>query len=272
MAVTSRDTSERLANILEGPRFWTSTHPFGYTVTRNDLDTDGIAIPANSITGPTWLSTTSLTRTRDGRGFLIIDRDHAALNNQAAHKVIGSEARVTSSNPGWLTWAGLNTATVTVTLTGSTFGSSVAASNFTINASPAITGLSVSNASATSGGTTATLTLGYTGSTTLTGDRTFTVTVAAAAHEGALNLTTNAVTVSPIQPTTLVLSPRRRSAENGGVSTVTATLWNAPTAAVTLTVMAAAVASSGAVSGDFTLSTANDADDRGRGDDEYGSW
>ena len=52
---------------------------------------------------------------------------------------------------------------------------------------------------------------------------------------------------------TLVLSPAS-IAENGGVSTVTATLSSAPTAAVTLTVAANAVAP--AVAGDFTLSMA----------------
>ena len=56
--------------------------------------------------------------------------------------------------------------------------------------------------------------------------------------------------VTPRTPT-LVLAPTS-IAENGGVSTVTATLSSAPTAAVTLTVGAAAV--SPAVAGDFTLS------------------
>ena len=56
--------------------------------------------------------------------------------------------------------------------------------------------------------------------------------------------------VTPRTPT-LVLAPTSIT-ENGGVSTVTATLSSAPTAAVTLTVGAAAV--SPAVAGDFTLS------------------
>ncbi len=229
----------RQASIREGYRVRATVHTFRYTVTQDDVDTDGITIPANSIGGPTWRSF----------GFGTVNRDHGALNNQAAHKVIGSEARVTSSNPGWLTWPTLNTATVTVTLTGSTFGSSVAASNFTINASPAITGLSVTNASATSGEATATLTLGYTGSTTLTGDRTFTVTVAGAAHEGTLDLTTNAMTVGTIPTPTLAISPTS-IAENGGVATVTATLDKTLIQPVTVT--ATAEAGTNAAAGDFT--------------------
>ena len=229
----------RQAYIREGYRVRATVHTFRYTVTRDDVDTDGITIPANSIGGPSWRSF----------GFGTVNRNHGALNNQAAHKVIGSEARITSSNPGWLTWPTLNTATLTVTLTGSTFGSSVAASNFTINASPAITGLSVTNASATSGGTTATLTLGYTGSTTLTGDRTFTVTVAAAAHAGTIGLTTNAVTVGTIPTPTLAISPTS-IAENGGVATVTATLDKTLIQPVTVT--ATAEAGTNAAAGDFT--------------------
>ncbi len=229
----------RQASIREGYRVRATSHTFRYVVTRNDVDTDGITIPANSIGGPSWRSF----------GFGTVNRNHGALNNQAAHKVIGSEARVTSSNPGWLTWPTLNTATLTVTLTGSTFGSSVAASNFTINASPAITGLSISGASATSGGTTATLTLGYTGSTTLTGDRTFTVTVAAAAHAGTIGLTTNAVTVGTIPTPTLAISPTS-IAENGGVATVTATLDKTLIQPVTVT--ATAEAGTNAAAGDFT--------------------
>ena len=53
----------------------------------------------------------------------------------------------------------------------------------------------------------------------------------------------------------LVLTPATVG-ENGGVSTVTATLSGKSSAAVTLTVSAAAVASTGAVAGDFALSSA----------------
>ena len=55
---------------------------------------------------------------------------------------------------------------------------------------------------------------------------------------------------------TLALDPASVS-ENGGIATVTARLSHASGAATTVTVAAAPVASSGAVAGDFTLSTAN---------------
>ena len=53
----------------------------------------------------------------------------------------------------------------------------------------------------------------------------------------------------------LVLTPASIS-ENGGVSTVTATLSSVSSAAVTITVSASPVSSTGAVSGDYALSTA----------------
>ena len=53
----------------------------------------------------------------------------------------------------------------------------------------------------------------------------------------------------------LVLTPASIS-ENGGVSTVTASLSSVSSAAVTITVSASPVSSTGAVSGDYTLSTA----------------
>ena len=222
---------------------------FSYTVQRDDLDTDGITIPANSISGPTW------------RSFLLtnIDRSHSALTNQASHKVIGSAMAISSSTPSSLTSGNLNGATLAVALTGTTFGGSVSAADFSVAAAPAIPGLSVSGVSGvTSGGTTATLTLSY-GGPALTSNRTFAVTVAAAAHAGGRSLTTGTVTVgaSPPPPppqvvVTLSLSPASVS-EHGGVSTVTATLSRALGAATTVTVTAAP--QSPAAAGGFELSS-----------------
>ena len=210
---------------------------FSYTVTRNDIDTDGVAIPANSISGPVWNSGGS--------------RNHTALTDQSDHKVIGSAAAVSSSNPSWLAAANLNGATLGLSLTGTTWGSSVAASNFSVTATPALAGLSVSGVSgATSGGTTATLTLSYTGGA-LAGDRTFAVTVAAAAHAGTLALTTGAVTVSDLPAATLNLS-QASIPEKGGSATVTAVLDKAFDADTTITVTATPGAN--AVAGDFTQS------------------
>ena len=54
---------------------------FAYTVTIDDTDTDGITIKANSITGSNWLAINPIRN---------IGRNHAALRNQANHKVDGS--------------------------------------------------------------------------------------------------------------------------------------------------------------------------------------
>ena len=156
---------------------------FSYTVTRDDFDTDGITVPANSISGPVWSFS--------------LDRSHSALTNQASHRVIGSTAAVSSPSPARLApGSPLNGATLGLSLTGTTFGSGVTASHFSVAATPPIAGLSVSGVSgAASGGTTATLTLSY-GGPGFDDERTLVVTVAAAAHAGTVDLTTGTVTVT----------------------------------------------------------------------------
>ncbi len=238
----------RRAYISHGYTVRRTNSQFSYTVQAGDVDADGISIPQNSIGGPAYRSF----------GFGNVNRDHAAVTNQAGHKVDGSVAKIVSSNRAWLTWGNLNNATLDVELNGQTYGSSVAASHFTVSATPAIAGLSITGASATSGGTTATVTLSYSGSTALSGDRAFRVQVAPGAHSGGLTVTsTNQAIVGATgsQPrTTLSLSPAS-IAENGGVATVRATLSKTPVRPVTVTVAAAPV--SPAVAGDFTVSTAN---------------
>ena len=70
-------------NTREASTVRTLSHPtetfvdFTYTVVAADLDTDGISIPANSISGPTW----------GAGGGSTIDRNHAALSDQVSHKV-----------------------------------------------------------------------------------------------------------------------------------------------------------------------------------------
>ncbi len=237
----------RRAYISHGYTVRRTNSQFSYTVQAGDVDADGISIPQNSIGGPAYRSF----------GFGNVNRDHAAVTNQAGHKVDGSVAKIVSSNRAWLTWGNLNNATLDVELNGQTYGSSVAASHFTVSATPAIAGLSITGASATSGGTTATVTLSYSGSTALSGDRAFRVQVAPGAHSGGLTVTsTNQAIVGATgsQPrTTLSLSPAS-IAENGGVATVRATLSKTPVRPVTVTVTAAPV--SPAVAGDFTVSTA----------------
>ena len=91
-----------------------------------------------------------------------------------------------------------------------------------------------------------------------TAGRSVTVTGTLANGQGAGAVTGAALTLTDDEtlPTVaLVLGPASIS-ENGGVSSVTATLSGPSSAATTVTVAAAAVASTNAVAGDFTLSTA----------------
>ena len=88
--------------------------------------------------------------------------------------------------------------------------------------------------------------------------RSVTVTAALGNGQGAGAVTGAALTLTDDEtlPTVaLALDPTSVS-ENGGISTVTATLSGPSSAAATVTVAAAAVASTGAVAGDFALSTA----------------
>ena len=123
---------------------------------------------------------------------------HDADANRAASDRTGLDFDVTvvgasvSTHPAALTEADLNGATVTVTLSGTTFGSGVTTSSFALVT--AIPGLSIASATAAAGGTTATLTLAFTGD--IATDRTLAVRVKAAAHARGGNLPTGTVNVS----------------------------------------------------------------------------
>ena len=169
---------------------------FSYTVTADDVDTNGISIPANSIDtqGNNWLAWGIPVRNAD--------LSHGALNDQAAHKVIGSAAAISSTNPSSLTDANLDGATLSVGLTGTLFGSGVTAASFEL-VTTIPSGLSISGLSgAASGGATATLTLAFTGD--ISTSQTLAVKVLNAAHAGSRDLTTGTVTVrsaaAPPQP------------------------------------------------------------------------
>ena len=91
------------------------------------------------------------------------------------------------------------------------------------------------------------------------GGRSTTVTATLTNSQGAGTVSGATLTLTDDEtlPTvTLALSPSSIS-ESGGVSTVTATLSGTSSEAVTVTVGASPVTSTGAMSGDFTLSTAN---------------
>ena len=156
---------------------------FTYTVTADDFDTDGVSIPATAVSGPTW----------GDSGGNLIDRNNAALPAQPAHKVIGSAASISSTSPAILHEGNLDNATVTVALTGVTFGSGVTASSFELVTT--MTGVTVNSVSSVSSGdTSATLTLAST--VNISAAANLAVRVLAAAHTGGTDLTTGTVPVA----------------------------------------------------------------------------
>ena len=163
---------------------------FTYTVVAADVDADGISLPANSIIGGQWQ--------RVGGGFL--NFSHSALSNQSAHRVFGTPAYLSATNPASLTEATLNGATVTVSLGGPTFASGVSAFSFALVTSPAIAGLPISNVTGgASGSTSATLTLATGTGFDFDTPATLAVRVRAAAHSGSSDVTTGRTV--PLTPT-----------------------------------------------------------------------
>ena len=163
---------------------------FSYTVTADDFDTDGISIPANAIDtmGSAWQSIVQGVLTN-------VNINNAAVGAQAGQQVIGSAASISSTSPAALHEDNLNTATVTVALTGTAFASGVSASSFELETT--ITGVTINSVSSVSSGdTSATLTLSSTADLTTAAD--LAVKVLAAAHSGTMDLTTGTVRVSPV--------------------------------------------------------------------------
>ena len=158
---------------------------FTYTVTVDDFDTDGVSIPANAVSGPTW----------GASGGGLIDRNNAALPAQADHKVIGSAASISSTSPALLNEHNINTADINVALTGVTFGSGVAASSFELVTT--ITGITVSSVSSVSSGDTS-ATLRLTLTTDISAATDLAVRVLASAHSGGTDLVTGAVNLAPV--------------------------------------------------------------------------
>ena len=104
-------------------------------------------------------------------------------------------ASIASTAPTALAETNLDGATVVVELSGTTFGSSLAASNFTLTTTPTIAGLSVASVSRSSD-TRATLTLRF-DDTNFDLQATLAVQVLAAALSSASNLDTQTVAVAP---------------------------------------------------------------------------
>ena len=159
---------------------------YSYTVVADDVDTDGIGIAANAIvvSGQPWRTA----------GSAFINLNNAALSSQAAHKVIGSTAYISATNPSPLTEASLNGATVTIAFDGLTYASGVTDSDFLL--ATTVQNLSIASVgSVSSGDTAATITLAFTGDTGFELDGTLAASVAASAHSGTSFLTTGSVPV-----------------------------------------------------------------------------
>ena len=176
-------TRQASVTTVHNPPNYHRTVDFSYTVVVDDFDTDGVSIPQNSISGTEWRRGATNP----------IDRDHAALPAQAGQQVIGSAASISSTSPAILHENNLDTATVTVALTGVTFGSGVTASSFELVTT--MTGVTVNSVSSVSSGdTSATLTLASTANILAAAN--LAVRVLAAAHTGGTDLTTGTVPVA----------------------------------------------------------------------------
>ncbi len=185
-------STERRARSTSSYVFRMTQVNFAYTVTAADFDADGIAIPANSIVGGAWFRVSQA-----GVGLTAANRNHAALANQAAHKVHSNRsASISATSPASLTEATLHTATVSVALTGDTFAAGVLASHFEpVGAIPGLTVSQVSGAS--SGSAAATLTLSFTGDFSVPATLAVRVKPAALTLTGTDGLTTATVAVAP---------------------------------------------------------------------------
>ena len=185
-------STERRARSTSSYVFRMTQVNFAYTVTAADFDADGIAIPANSIVGGAWFRVSQA-----GVGLTATNRNHAALANQAAHKVHSNRsASISATSPASLTEATLNTATVSVALTGDTFAAGVLASHFEVVST--IPNLTVSQVTgATSGSAAATLTLSFTGDFSVPATLAIRVRPAALTLTGTDGLTTATVAVAP---------------------------------------------------------------------------
>ena len=147
--------------------------------------------------------------------------------------------------------SGASSAAVTVTVAAAA-GTGAVAADFTLSGA---TTLTIAAGSTESAGL---VTVTANGNDVDSPNKSVTVSGAAAGGNGVANPSNATLTLADddaLPTLALVLTPATVG-ENGGVSTVTATLSGKSSAAVTLTVSAAAVASTGAVAGDFALSSA----------------
>ena len=161
-----------------------------------------------------------LAAAHDGDGDLITGTVAVAPSSAAA---------ITSTDPAALTEANLDGATLTITLTGATFASGVAASHFTLVTE--VPGVSVDRVSgAAAGGRAATLTLAFSGDVST--DETLAVTVAAEAHGGGGDLTTGTVAVAAVLDDA-ALRARLRAVNESVLPELSRAMWRSVLDAVT---------------------------------------
>ena len=201
---------------------YTSTVNYRWIVLGDDVDTDGISIPENSIFGQPW---------RISGQAAYIDRNHAALPAQASQRVYGAaNASIASTTPAALSSANLNGATIEVELGGSTFESGVTAASFELVTTAS--GVSIASVSSVSSGdTTATLTLATTANVSAAG--TLAVKVLAAAHSEGQDFTTDAVSWALAAGAGASTNTPTVPVEEGSMSTYDVVLTSDPGAACT---------------------------------------
>ena len=147
----------------------------------------------------------------------------------AAYQVVSAAAVVSASNPDPLTEGGLNDATVTVTLTGTTFTNPLNTTHFSVDG---IAGLTADDVSRTNN-TTAVLTLNFTAghATDFDTDDSFTVTVLDAGHTDTGDLTTGSKAVTAVAETVTAAvaahTPATINGDNLNDATVDVTLTSA---------------------------------------------
>ena len=144
---------------------------------------------------------------------------------------MAQSAAISSSSPATLNQGNLRTATLTVTLTSTTYATGANTSHFTLTT--AVPGLTVHSVSFNSGRTAATLHLHHDGSD-FNSAATIAVTVAAAGtlHTAALTTATQAIGVARW----VIVSTKDVALTEGGTGTYTVALESPPTGNVTVTV------------------------------------
>ena len=144
---------------------------------------------------------------------------------------------VAAPSPSPLTEAGLDGATLAVTLAGTTFAGAGAGRFELVTGTPAISGLSISGVAGAAGADTATLTLAFDGD--FDTPRTLAVKVKAAGHSGGGDVVSNALAVAPAPGVTVgaaTLALAEAPGHPDHAKTYTMVLDSAPPGATTVTV------------------------------------